>query len=33
MQIYPLHSWNLAISDAIQLQRQLAKDIDTRAPL
>ena len=33
MQIHPRHSWNLPISEAIQLQRELAKEIDTRRPL
>jgi deoxyribonuclease V len=33
MHFQPRHPWNLPISDAVQLQRELAKDLDTRRPL
>lgn len=33
MQFRVRHPWNLPISDAVQLQRELAKELDTRRPL
>lgn len=33
MHIHTRHPWDLEISEAVQLQRELAKEIDTRQPL
>jgi deoxyribonuclease V len=33
MKIYPLHSWDLTLAEATQLQRELAAQVDVRPPL
>jgi deoxyribonuclease V len=33
MEIHPLHSWNLSVTEAVALQKQLADRIDTHSPL
>ncbi len=33
MKIHPLHSWDLTPTQAVALQRELAAQVDTRAPL